>query len=322
MKKNTIKRISFYALLVLIAVSIFFIGKGKVRTRTLTTTEYLDTICDIAVVSASDKPLNICADYLEFAHNEFSAEDENSTLYKFNNGENPELSEDFTELLSYGDEFSQKYSDLFSIYLDPLIKAWNVTENSGVIPDVKGAMDVAADQKAVNFGGIAKGFITDKLVNKLKAAKVESALINLGGNTYAMGKKQTGENWKIGISDPKNENKIIGTITAENIAVITSGDYQRYFEAGGKRYHHIFDPTTGYPADSGVHSVTVIHSSATLADALSTAAFVAGVEKGNELIKSCGATGIFITDDTIYFSKDLENIFKQNDFSYKYEFLY
>lgn len=322
MNRNTVKRLCFYALLVIISASIFFAGKSKERTRTLTTTDYLDTVCDISVVSSSDKPLDICADYLEFAHNEFSAEDETSTLYKFNNGENPELSEDFKELLSYGDEFSRKNPELFSIYLDPLIKAWNVTENSGVIPDVKDAMDTAASQKAVNFGGIAKGFITDKLVDKLKIAKVESALINLGGNTYAMGKKQTGENWKIGICDPKNQDNIIGTITAENTAVITSGDYQRYFEADGKRYHHIIDPQTGYPADSGVHSVTVIHSSATLADALSTAAFVAGVEKGNELIKSYGAMGIFITDDTIYFSKDLENIFKQNDFSYKYEFLY
>lgn len=322
MKQNTLKRIAFYALLALTVAAVFAVGKSKERTLTLTTAEYLDTVCDIAVISRSDKPLDSCAEYLEFAHNEFSAEDENSTLYKFNNGENPEVSEDFIELLSYGDEFSQKHPELFSIYLDPVIKAWNVTENSGVIPDVKAAMTVAASQKAVNFGGIAKGFITDKIAEKLKTSGVKSALINLGGNAYAMGKKQTGESWKIGIQDPRDENNIIGVITAEDIAVITSGDYQRYFELDGKRYHHIIDPKNGYPADSGVHSVTVIHESATLADALSTAAFVAGVEKGNELLKGYGAMGIFITDDTIYFSKELESIFKQNDFSYKYEFLY
>ena len=79
---------------------------------------------------------------------------------------------------------------------------------------------------------------------------------------------------------------------------------------------------TGYPAESEVHQVTVIHENATIADALSTAAFVAGVEKGNDLLKSYNAMGIFITDDTIYFSKGLENIFKQSDFSYKYDFLY
>lgn len=322
MKQNTLKRIAFYALLAVTVAAVFVIGKSKERTLTLTTAEYLDTVCDIAVVSSSDKPLDICAEYLEFAHNEFSAEDENSTLYKFNNGENPELSEDFTALLSYGDEFSQKHPELFSIYLDPIIKAWKITESNGVMPDVNAAMTAAASQRAVNFGGIAKGFITDKMVEKLNTSGVRSALINLGGNAYAMGKKQTGESWKIGIRDPKDENNIIGIITAEDIAVITSGDYQRYFELDGKKYHHIIDPKTGYPANSGVHSVTVIHECATLADALSTAAFVAGVEKGNELLKSYGATGIFITDDTIYFSKDLENIFKQKDFSYKYEFLY
>ncbi len=322
MNKKILKRIIFYMLLAMVALSIILIGKGKERTLTLTTTEYLDTICDISVVSTSDKPLDICADYLEFAHKEFSAEDENSTLYKLNNGENPELSEDFTELLSQGDEFSKKHPDLFSIYLDPVIKAWKIAENGGALPDVEKALAAASSQEFVNFGGIAKGFITDKIVEKLKASGVKSALINLGGNAYAVGKKQTGENWKIGIQNPKDENGIIGVITAEDIAVITSGDYQRYFEADSKRYHHILDPKTGFPAESGIHSVTVIHENATLADCLSTAAFVAGVEKGNELLKSYNAMGIFITDDTVYFSKELENIFKQNDFSYKYEFLY
>ena len=119
-----------------------------------------------------------------------------------------------------------------------------------------------------------------------------------------------------------DESTVIGYVTAENLAVVTSGDYQRYVEIEDKRYHHILDPRTGYPAESGVHSVTVICESAMLADVLSTAAFVAGVEDGHKLLESYGAMGIFITDDTVYFSKKLENIFKQMDFSYKYKFLY
>lgn len=320
--KNTLKRIIFYVLLASVVASVFLAGNAKERTRTLTTTEYLDTVCDIKVLSKSDKPLDMCNDYLKFAHFEFSAEDETSTLFKLNAGKNPQLSEDFTELLSYADEVSKKHPELFSIYLEPVIKAWNDAKNSGTIPDVKTALSDAKTKKYINFSGIAKGFITDKLVEKLRTQGVESALINLGGNAYALGKKETGENWKIGIQDPKDENNIIGVITAENIAVITSGDYQRYFLIDGKRYHHIIDPTTGYPAESSVRSVTVICEEATLADFLSTAAFVAGVEKGNQLLKSYNAMGVFITDDTIYFSKTLENIFKQNDFSYKYEFLF
>ncbi|HAL63295.1 MAG TPA: FAD:protein FMN transferase, partial [Clostridiales bacterium] len=128
--------------------------------------------------------------------------------------------------------------------------------------------------------------------------------------------------WHIGIQNPKNADSIIGIISAENLAVITSGDYQRYFDLDGIRYHHILDPKTGYPANSGLHSVTVISDNPTLCDALSTAAFVAGIEKGAELLKKYDSMGIFITDDTVYFSKSLENIFKQTDFSYKYEFLY
>ena len=322
MKTNITKRIIFYAILAIVVASVLILGRAKVRTRTLTTADYLDTVCEIKVLSRTDKPLHMCEEYLKFAHNEFSAEDEASTLFKFNSGKNPELSADFSELLNLGADLSKKHSELFSIYLEPVISAWNVTENTGIIPDVKKALAASATEKFINFGGIAKGYITDKLVEKLKSQGITSALINLGGNAYAMGKKETGENWKIGIQDPKDENNIIGVITAENLAVITSGDYQRYFERDGKKYHHIMNPKTGYPAESGVHSVTVICEDATLADFLSTAAFVAGVEKGNELLKSYGAMGIFITDDTVYFSKNLENIFKQNDFSYKYEFLY
>ena len=136
-----------------------------------------------------------------------------------------------------------------------------------------------------------------------------------------MGRKPSGENWKIGVQDPKDETAIVGYITAENIAVITSGDYQRYAEIDGKRYHHILDPKTGYPANSDIHSVTVICTDATTADALSTTAFVAGIEEGNGILKENNAMGIFITDDTVYISKGLEDIFTQEDTSYKYEFL-
>ncbi len=323
MKNNTKKHIAFYILLFGIVAIIFITQNSKARMHKNTFTDYLDTVCDITVISKTDKPLSVCEEYLKFCQSEFSADDENSTLVRLNRNDKKgiKISKDLQSVLSAGSEFSRKHPEYFSIYLDRLIKLWDISGSPDIIPS-KEEIELAKNTNDINLGAIAKGYITDRLKEKLLEQGVNSALINLGGNTYAMGKKLTGENWKIGIQSPKDESVVIGYITAENLAVVTSGDYQRYVEIDGKRYHHILDPRTGYPADSGVHSVTVICESAELADVLSTAAFVAGVEDGHELLESYGAMGVFITDDTVYFSKKLENIFKQMDFSYKYKFLY
>lgn len=315
-------RVLFYALILLTVLAVFLTQKSRPREYSVTLTDYLDTVCQITIVSdKKDLLYNNCVDYIKQMDSELSANNEESALYKLNSGEDIKLSFDAESLIDFGEEFGKDNPELFSIYLNPLIRAWDIKNNSGTIPDITEAMQAVEAKNSINLGAIAKGFITDRLVSKLSEEGVSSALINLGGNAYALGKKQTGENWKIGIQDPKNENELIGVITAENLAVVTSGDYQRYFEKDGIRYHHILNPVTGYPANSGLHSVTVISKNATLADALSTAIFVAGVEKGKELLKKYDVQGIFVTDDTIYFSKSLENIFRQSTFAYKYEFI-
>lgn len=318
------KHKAYLTILITALVVIFTVlsikNSPKLRSRQFL--DYFDTVTEITVFSKSEKPINACENYIKKMNTELSADSENGFIFRNNNGENVEFSKDTVELIEFSKEFSKDNSEYFSVYLDPLIKAWNIKNNEGTIPDISDALIKCQKKDTLNLGGVAKGFVTDKLVNILKENNVSSALINLGGNTYALGKKPTGENWHIGIQNPKNADSIIGIISAENLAVITSGDYQRYFDLDGIRYHHILDPKTGYPANSGLHSVTVISDNPTLCDALSTAAFVAGVEKGAELLKKYDSMGIFITDDTVYFSKSLENIFKQTDFSYKYEFLY
>ncbi len=318
------KHKAYLTILITALVVIFTVlsikNSPKLRSRQFL--DYFDTVTEITVFSKSEKPINACENYIKKMNTELSADSENGFIFRNNNGENVEFSKDTVELIEFSKEFSKDNSEYFSVYLDPLIKAWNIKNNEGTIPDISDALIKCQKKDTLNLGGVAKGFVTDKLVNILKENNVSSALINLGGNTYALGKKPTGENWHIGIQNPKNADSIIGIISAENLAVITSGDYQRYFDLDGIRYHHILDPKTGYPANSGLHSVTVISDNPTLCDALSTAAFVAGVEKGAELLKKYDSMGIFITDDTVYFSKSLENIFKQTDFSYKYKFLY
>lgn len=320
---NKKHRFILYGLILTTVLTMFFIQKTKPQEHSLTLTDCLDTVCEITAITNKKSLLTeLCANYIRQMDSELSASDEKSALYKLNNGETVELSTDAKELISFGEKFGNDNPDLFSIYLNPLVKVWDIKNNPGTIPDISKAMSEVEAKNSINLGAIAKGFITDKLVEKLTQNGVSSALINLGGNAYAIGKKPTGENWKIGIQNPKNENELIGVITAENLAVITSGDYERYFEKDGLRYHHIFSPVTGYPANSGLHSVTIISENATLADALSTAIFVAGVKKGKELLKKYNVQGVLVTDDTVYFSKSLENIFRQSTFSYKYEFIY
>lgn len=303
------------------ALLMVFIAGCTPKTHKTTLLKYFDTVTEITVISDSDKVLSDCEEYIKKMDAELSADDKNGLIYRFNHGETVQFCDDTNELIDYAKAFTSENSENFSIYLDPLVKAWDIKNNSGTIPDVDAALSECEKSDTLNLGGIAKGFVTEKLVEILKKENVSSALINLGGNAYALGRNKNGNKWIIGIQNPKDENGIIGTISAENLAVITSGDYQRFFEKDGKRYHHIFNPKTGYPADSGLHSVTVISESPTLCDALSTAAFVAGLENGNELLKKYNCSGIFITDDTVYVSKDLKDIFSRADTSYEYKFL-
>ena len=307
--------------LVVIAIVVSGI-KFTPKERKETILDYFDTVTEITVVSKHTKPINDCKKYMQKMDFELSADNENALVFRYNNGENVKFSEDSNKLIKFAKNFTEENPDYFSVYLDPIIKAWDVKNYSGVIPQVDSALEKSMKKDTLNLGGVAKGFVTEQLVEILKKDNVSSALINLGGNTFALGKKPTGEFWRIGIQNPKDEDGIIGIISAENLAVITSGDYQRYFELNGVRYHHILNPKNGHPANNGLHSVTVISENPTLCDALSTAAFVAGLEKGTELLKKYDCMGIFITDDTVYFSKELESIFKQTDFSYKYEFIY
>ncbi len=322
MKSNTKFRIALY-MVVAAAIALVYTARilaEKEHKRALT--DLFDTVCELTVYSRSEKALDECQLYLEKIDSELSARDSSSALSRMNDGENVVLSEDSLSLIEFGKSFTEENPDYFSVYLNPLAEAWDIKNNTGYIPDVDTAISLCRKKQSVDLGGCAKGFLTDRLVEILKKNGISSALINLGGNAYALGKKPTGENWKIGIQNPQKTDEIIGIVTAENLSVVTSGDYERFFELDGVRYHHVFDPKTGYPAQSGLRSVTIISENAAIADALSTAIFVAGEEKGEELLNQYNVRGILISDNTVYFSKSLENIFKQLDFSYKYKFIY
>ena len=127
-----------------------------------------------------------------------------------------------------------------------------------------------------------------------KKCGVTSGLVSLGGNVQLLGAKPDGSAWKVAVESPDEDGNYLGILQAKDKAVITSGGYERYFEKNGKKYHHIIDPATGYPADSGLISVTIVSDSGLLSDGLSTACFVLGKEKGEKLLETYGAEGVFI----------------------------
>ena len=130
----------------------------------------------------------------------------------------------------------------------------------------------------IDLGGIAKGYTSSRVMQIFKDCGVTSGLVSLGGNVQALGTKTDGTDWQIAIENPDKSSDYIGVVSVKDKAVITSGGYERYFEKNGKTYHHILDPKTGYPAESGLKSVTIVSDNGTLADALSTSLFVMGKE--------------------------------------------
>jgi thiamine biosynthesis lipoprotein len=148
----------------------------------------------------------------------------------------------------------------------------------------------------LGLGGIGQGYIADKVYELLLSKGCQSGLINVSGDIKAWGKQPNGEAWTVGIINPVNKNKVFATFPLDNSAVETSGNYEKYVKFNGKRYSHIIDPRTGYPA-TGVVSVSVFAKQTEVADALATGVFVLGVDVGLNLINQLKGIGCIIVDD-------------------------
>jgi thiamine biosynthesis lipoprotein len=154
----------------------------------------------------------------------------------------------------------------------------------------------------LDLGGIAKGYAVDKAIESIKRKGIKAALVSIAGDIRAFGMKPGSKPWKVGIQNPRGEDVFV-SLYLEDKAISTSGDYQRYFIKDGRRYHHILNPDTGYPA-SGVISVSVIAPEGYLADGLSTGVFVIGPEKGIRLLESLGVDGIIVDSNKKVFITD------------------
>lgn len=167
------------------------------------------------------------------------------------------------------------------------------------------------DGMQIDLGAIAKGYTGDRLTELFRSRGITSALLNLGHNVQTIGERPDGTPWKIGVTDPFEPQEILGVVEVTDKVVITSGNYERYFEKDGRRYCHILDPATGHPAQSGLVSVTVIGESGTYCDALSTAIFVMGREKGVSLWREQGDFELILVeeDGSVFITEGLRDCF-------------
>ena len=209
------------------------------------------------------------------------------------------LSTDSAALMKESLALYRDTAGAFDVTIYPMMKLWGFTSGEYRVPSddeiretlsLVGSDAIAFDEASrsvtfseegteIDFGGIAKGYTSGRIMDIFRENGVKSGIVSLGGNVHALGLKPDGSRWNVAIRSPENDGSFLGIVEAEDEAVITSGGYERYFESDGKTYHHILDPATGRPAESGLKSVTIVCGDGTRADGLSTALFVMGEEK-------------------------------------------
>lgn len=220
-------------------------------------------------------------------------------------------------------EFSKRLYEMtrgaFNILMGPLVDEWGYL-HAEEKPDglsIRNKMDLIdgddlvlnpTEQSAwlrnpgqsIDLGAIGKGYAGDRCLEMLKQSGIESAVINLGGNVCVRGKKPDETAWKVGIRHPRKENELIGYVEAQNRHVVTSGDYERFFyDKEGIRRHHILNPVTGYPTESGLISVTVISENGMAADGLATSLFILGKKNGMRLLSLFPGTEAIMVDERL-----------------------
>lgn len=334
--KNSLRTRSAYAAAIFAAAAaIFLIARGMTDTAYTTnsytkTAEALGTVITITLYDTETKPMSdgelsgiadrLFDETLRLEHI-FSARLQDSELSRLNDtaADSPvNVSPELFSLMELSLEYCRMSEGALDISIGKLIKLWNIGSDTPHLPDKNevapyinrnGWKNIVTDKDdstvsytdgtvSADLGAIAKGYVGDVLKNLAEKLGISCAIFNLGGNIVTIGGRYTGGDWNISITDPLSESDYFASLSVNDMAVVTSGNYERYFERDGVRYHHILNPATGFPADNGTVSVTIIGPSSARCDALSTACYIMGRDDGLRLINSLdGYEAVFIDSE-------------------------
>lgn len=291
----------------------------------------MDTVMDLKIYSENDEALSEAKAEIQRIDALFDRGNENSDIYRINKNKSADVSAETADVIRAALSISDRTGGAFDITVAPVMDLWGFYGNEFNVPsddELQSTLEGVGYEKiqldntnisipentSIDLGGIGKGYTSDRIADLLKNRGVKSAIISLGGNVHAIGKRIDGNEWTVGITDPHDKSQLIGKLKISDKAVITSGAYQRYFEQEGITYHHIIDPTTGKSADSGLASVTVIADSGMTADGLSTALFVMGLDKAIELWHGSSDFDAVFVDDSgmIYITEGIADVFESD----------
>lgn len=273
-----------------------------------------------------------------------STQNPKSEIYIVNENGSKLLSDDTAVLIEKSLELHDSTKGLFDITVYPLMQEWGFTTGKYQVPEKRrlekllqcvGMSQIEYDSSKqllklpegvkIDLGGIAKGYTSERVMEIFKEYGIKSGIVSLGGNVQTYGAKTDGSLWRVAIRNPDTSSEAadyIGVLETKDKAVITSGGYERYFEQNGKSYHHILNPQTGFPAESGLDSVTVVSGDGTLADGLSTSLFIMGKEKALEYWRSQADTFdmVLVEDNgTVTISEGIKEDFStENDVVVEY----
>ena len=298
----------------------------------------MDTVMTLTAYGEAAGPaLDAAAAQINETARLLDPEQEGSLVWTLNHsgGAQTEIPELLYHMLDTAGTVYARSGGALDLSVYPVVRTWGFIDQAYRVPspdEIAAAMegvDYAAvtyeqtgdtcfaavpDGMEISFGSVAKGAMSDAVVDTLRENGVTSAVISLGGNVQTLGLRPDGSDWTVAVQDPHDTGTFLGTIAVGETAVVTSGSYQRYFEENGMVYHHIIDPATGYPAESGLLSATVVCPDGAMADCLSTAMFVLGEDGALDYWRTWGGFELLLvtTDGRVVLTDGLRDAFTAN----------
>ncbi|MCW6061150.1 FAD:protein FMN transferase [Clostridium sporogenes] len=338
-----IKHVNIFLLCIFLSLAL--VGcNSKPEEPVFRETFLMGTIVNIkAYGKNADKAVQASVDKISDIENKMSVNISTSEVNKINKNAGivpVKVSKNTLDVVKASLIYSEKTKGSFDITVEPLVALWGIGTDKARIPskdEINNALklmnykDVVINEKestvmlkrkgqAIDLGAIAKGYTADELKKVFLNYNISSAFLSLGGNVYVLGNKTDKTPWNIGVQNPLNpRGNQLGVVSVSNKSIVTSGNYERFFEKNGKRYHHIFDTKTGYPAEKGLISVSIISDKSIDGDALSTSVYTLGLDKGKQLIESLkDVEAVFVTNDKkVYITSGLKDNFKLTNTEFK-----